>query len=231
MKYDFAVLIPYYGNRIPRHIECVEALDKLGVPLVVMQDQPYLDIARSELVCKARRELPNIKAVCFIDHDMIFPDPQTVIGMMRRMIESNMHMVGAGYALRRPGAMVSCFPIESKAITFYKAGYEPARWVGTGFTGINVGVFEALDKVMPKLYCTSTRRDFVPYFERYIKNDTYYPDDVGFCYRIRDMGMRVWIDTEPRVFHRGAYDYALEDAGYTVPNHTELTINFDGKGE
>lgn len=229
MKYPIVVMTPYYGMWDPDHRACMAELDKKGISVLPLRDQPYLDIARSVLCCEAMRQAPKAKVLFFIDHDILF-DAEDVIGMCERLLENDLDVTGAGYSMRRPGSITSIGPMTEGSIDFYVPGFKPARYVAMGFTAINVSVFKRLDEVMPELYCTSVRRDFRPYFERYVKDDTYYPDDIGFCFRVRDMGMKVWVDTQPRILHRGKYDYALEDACTIVPNVEKLTLDF-GRGE
>jgi len=217
MSYPFVVMCPYYGNKIPAHLDCIEELKERGVPFLPLQDQPYLDVARSVLCTEALKQMPDAKALFFVDHDIIFT-ADDIIGMVERLLKHDLDVTGAGYSMRRPGSIMSCRPLDAKKIDFYVEGFTEAKWVATGFTAINRRVFQRLDEVTPELYCTSTRKDFRPYFERYIKDNTYHVDDVGFCYRVRDMGMRVWIDQLPRIYHRGAYDYAIEDCGMVVPD-------------
>lgn len=220
-------MTPYYGNPSRDHLKCIRALANEGVPIIPLENCPYLDIARSHLLTEARNQLPELKAYMFIDHDMIF-DAKDAIAMAMRCIDEGKAVTGATYSLRRPGSMLSCMPLNEKRITFYQPGFVLARFVATGFMVINRCVVDELDTDMPRYYCHCMKTHIRPYFERYIKQDVYYPDDVGFCYRVRDRGHDVWIDTEPRVYHRGLYDYALEDAGMVVPNSNgPLTYEFE----
>jgi hypothetical protein len=223
--YPFVVMTPYYGNASRSHLKCIRALLELGVPFIPLEDCPYLDVARSHLLTQARKQMPDAQAFMFIDHDMMF-DPEDAIGVIMRLIEKNLDVSGAAYSLRKPGLMVAAKPFAEQ-VTFYQPGHEPAEYVGTGFMAIHRKVVDDLDQVMPEMYCPTVRTDMRPYFERYCRHGIYYPDDVGFCFRVRDRGKLVWIDTEPRIFHRGVYDYALEDAGMSVPNSAgPLTIDF-----
>ncbi len=226
MTCPFVVMTPYYGNASRSHLKCIRALLNAGIPFIPLEDCPYLDIARSHLITEARKQAPHAQAFVFIDHDMMF-EAKDVVGLANRLVEKNLSVSAAAYSLRRPGFMVSCQPLTAEQVTFYQPGHVLAKYVATGFMAIAKHVIDDLDTIMPELYCPTTRCNIRPYFERYIKNGEYLPDDVGFCYRVRDRGMSVWIDTEPRIYHRGSYDYALEDAGMSVPNVMgPLTINF-----
>lgn len=227
MESPFAVMTPYYGNPSRDHLKCIRALANEGVPIMPLENCPYLDIARSHLLTEARRQMPHLKAFMFIDHDMIF-DADEAVTMAMRCIDQELDVSGAAYSLRRPGSMLSCMPLNDKRITFYQPGMVLARFVATGFMVINKRLVDALDLELPSYYVHCLQSTMRPYFERYIQRGTYHPDDVGFCYRVRDMGHHVWIDTEPRVYHRGQYDYALEDAGIVVPNSKgPLTYEFE----
>ncbi len=223
---DFTVLVLPYGNPIPDHLACIQKVIEAGVPLIPVKNCPYLDIARSYALSEGMRLTPDAKAFVFIDHDMIF-GLEAVVGLAQRLIEKDLDVSGVLYSLKKPGFALAGEPLEDKQITFYKPGHKLARYVGTGFMAINRRVVKALDEIMPEYFVPVIDKKIKMYFDRYIQNESYYPDDAGFCFRLRDLGFKIWIDTEPRIYHRGQYDYAIEDCGLTIPNYTELTVNFD----
>lgn len=226
MRYPFIVMVCYYGNTARVHLECIDRLKAAGIPFLPVYDCPYLDIARSYACTEALRLAPEARALIFLDHDMHGFTPEDVIGFAARAMAAKKDVVGAAYSLRRAGFMLSCRPLEEKSITFHVPGYAPAKYVGTGFMYIDRSALETLPVFEHYVHCVSKKVRM--FFGPWIDSDGYHPDDIGFCYRMRSEGRKVWIDTEMRVLHRGQYDYAIEDAGLSVPNYEgPLEVNFD----
>ena len=225
IKYPFVVMVCYYGMELRAHRECIDAVKAAGVPFLPVYDCPYLDIARSHAVTQALKQCPEAEGVMFIDHDIHGFDANDVIGFCQRALLKKADVVVGAYSLRRPGFMVTVQPLDDKPVEFYVPGYRKAKYGGTGWMFISRKALEALD--VGTHYVSCVRQDVTMYFAPYVKDGAYHPDDVGFCYRVRDNGGTVWIDQQIRILHRGAYDYALEDAGLSVPNYAKLTMNFD----
>jgi len=230
MKHDFVVMVCYYGAELRAHRECIDELKRAGIPFLPVYDCPYLDIARSHACTQAMLQVPSATGFVFIDHDIHGFSPETVIEFVRRAREGDKRVVGAGYSLRRPGFMMACQPLEDEAITFYRPGYHRAKYVGTGFMYIARETLETLTKVyfVRRYFVHCVDRNVDMFFAPWIDETGYHPDDIGFCYRVRKgLGWDIWIDAEPRLLHRGSYDYAVEDAGLCVPNYDHVTVNFD----
>lgn len=227
-KTDLTVLLLPYGNPDPDHLACVQKIIEAGIPVIPVRNCPYLDIARSYALSEGMRLTPDAKAFLFIDHDIIF-DLEAVVGLAQRLIENDLDVSGVAYSLRKPEFALAFEPLEKKQIVFYQPGFELARYIGTGFMAINRRVVKALDEIMPTLFVPVIDKSIKMYFHPYIQNGSYYPDDAGFCFRLRDLGFKIWCDTLPRIYHRGKYDYAIEDCGLSVPNYDKLTVNFDNK--
>jgi hypothetical protein len=227
VKYEFVVMVCYYGEGGCRpHRECIEELKRAGIPFMPVYDCPYLDIARSYACTAALEQCPEARGLIFIDHDMHGFTPNDVIGFAQRAIEAKKDVVGIGYSLRRPGFMLACQPLEKKEITFNVPGYELAKYVGTGFTFLSRETLEGINVGEHFVHCVD--RVVRMFFAPWIDETGYHPDDIGFCYRVRDTGRKIWIDTQMRIFHRGSYDYAIEDSGLSVPNMTgPLTVRFE----
>lgn len=225
MKYDFVVMVCYYGMELRAHRECIDKLKAAGIPFLPVYDCPYLDIARSHAVTEALAQVPDARGVMFIDHDIHGFEANDVVQFCRRAIDAEKDIVVGAYSLRRAGFMVTVQPLDDQAVVFGVPGYREAKYGGTGWMFLRRGMLEALDVKAYHVSCV--RKTVRMFFAPYIKDGGYHPDDVGICYRARDAGFHVWIDQEIRILHRGAYDYALEDAGMSIPNYDTLTMNFD----
>lgn len=231
-KYEFVVMVCYYGDPCRPHRECIDAIKAAGIPFCPIYDCPYLDIARSHALTAAMDQVPEAKGFVFIDHDIHNFSVRDVVDFAERAIERQLDVVGGAYSMRRPGMMVCAQPeAEDRDVTFGVPGYEPAKYVATGFMFLARNALEALD--VKNLYVQCVDQDVRMYFEPWIENGGYYPDDVGICYRMQAHGRKVWIDTQlSQLMHRGKYDYMLADSGLSVPNFTgPLTVQFRKKAE
>lgn len=223
MKY--AVLIPYYGRRDADHLACVEKLKKAGIEIVTCDGCPYVDMARAMLVQMAL-DHTSADVFLFIDHDIMFKKEHA------DSIALNCHVgeydvLGALYAYRRAvGGIIGRLKDPPATLEFYKPGFWPAEFLGMGFTAIKREVFEALAKTLPKAYCSAVFMDVHPFFMHSIHPDGYHGEDISFCRRAEEVGFKLGVDLEPRLIHRGSYDFMMEDAGASAPRYEALTINF-----
>lgn len=227
---EFAVMIPYWGGIDHQHLACVRALEKTGVPILTSQNIPYIDMARSFLVEQTREAVPGAKVLVFIDHDILFV-PSDVRLLAEHCYGGPYAVLGASYGKRRPRDGLVGLPTDLETpLTFYQPGLVEARFVGMGFTAIDIAVFEKLDVSMKRYLCpTVPAQDGIrPYFRHMLEEGTnyYHGEDISFCRRAQAAGFKVGIDLEPRLLHRGTYDYALEDAGNCVPQNETLTVSF-----
>ena len=226
MNVKFVVMVCYYGEPCKAHRDAIDGLVRAGIPFLPVYNCPYLDIARSHACTEALKQVPDATGVVFIDHDMHGFSAEDVKGFVSRAEQGQCDIVGIGYSLRRPGFMLACQPLSQNEVVFYVPGHVEAKYVGTGFMYISRALLEPFP--VPTRYVDCVRNDVKMFFQPFDNGEHYYPDDVGFCYRARAMGRKVWIDTQMRVLHRGVYDYAIEDAGWSVPNvQGPLTVRFE----
>lgn len=60
-----------------------------------------------------------------------------------------------------------------------------------------------------------------------LSDGQYHGEDNSFFIRAKRMGLPVLCDTRPRIFHKGAYKFALEDGQLAVPRARALTVRFE----
>lgn len=217
----FAVMIPYFGNRDPDHMACVA---ELKCTVLASRNNPYIDMARAYLVEEAL-EKTNADVLVFIDHDIIF-QPHQVELLAEHCISGEYAILGGAYCARRPRGILTCTPMKSvEKIEFYKPGLYPAEHVPMGFTAIRRDVFRTMADYLPYLN-TFMGRKVHPFFAHETSHDAYYGEDVSFCRFARRLTFQIGIDAEPRIFHRGSYDYAVEDSAMAVGNLDSLTVTF-----
>lgn len=77
--------------------------------------------------------------------------------------------------------------------------------------------------------CSESLGDLKRYFRDVVHSALgreYEGEDTSFFHRARRHGVRLICDTRPRIFHKGAYKYALEDVHVCVPRARSATIKF-----
>lgn len=223
---QIVIASPTFGGMDRDHGRCMEALGKLGVPIIILEDCPYIDMARAYLVDRAMDEFPNFDVLVFIDHDIIFKAAD-VVSLAKNCAATEFYdILGVLYSMRRPRFTTIGRPQGAPELTFYVPGTYPADFVGLGMTAIKRRVFEKMREGSKALDCPTVGRRVFPYFRHLIDEESYLGEDISFCYRAQQLGFKIGIDQEPRIFHRGRYDYALEDTGLSVPDYQPLTIRF-----
>lgn len=218
---------PTFGAEDRDHGRCKRALENTGVPIVELEDCPYIDMSRACLVERAFEHDPNLDVIVWIDHDIIFR-ASDVIALAERCHASEQYdILGVLYSMRRPKFTTIGRPADHvKQAEFYAPGQIDGLFVGLGMTAVKRAVFLKMRETLPYLDCPTVGRKVHPYFHHSM-DGAYLGEDISFCNRAIALGFRVGIDTEPRILHRGRYDYALEDCGIAVPDFPTLIMNFE----
>lgn len=218
---------PVFGGADRDHLRCKRELENLQVTILETENCPYIDMARSALVEMANQIMSDWQLMVWIDHDIIF-QAEDVVRLAEHCADSEYDILAALYSMRRPKFTTIGRPAQHvKTAEFYRPGLIDADFCGMGFTATKRHVFERLAATLPKLECPTVGRSIYPFFSHAIDQGAYLGEDISFCYRAQALGMRIGIDTEPRLYHRGQYDYALEDVEIAVPDYPTLHINFD----
>lgn len=249
IKHNYAFCVPTFGALDHVQQDSLWRLQKAGCVVLEYRNCPYIDQARSELKRVAIDEL-GCDGVFFIDHDIIFR-PIDAIGMCEEA-EKLQDVVSAVYCMRKTAhSLIGAPRVDLGAsITYFEGGgLVPALYSGLGFSAIPKAVFESLDKVLPELYSTATDTTLRPYFALDVNGSFYSGEDASFCARVQGLAIKmfpgtanangcdwdvkeaperaltshkVWVDTRVRIFHRGSYDYGIEDHSIAVPRYGSL---------
>lgn len=215
---NYAVCLLSFGALDLDQQKLLWNLEKAGVTIIEIQDYPYLDHARSIAVREALAL--NVDGVFFLDHDIIFR-ARDLLGLCERASERQ-EMVAAAYCMRRTGkAIIGAIVTENPGdkVTFFKGGgLYSALYSGLGFAAIPSSTLQKLDQEIPPVVGGGGM--VCPMFALDTAGSYYSGEDVSFCSRVINMlGQKVWIDTSVRIFHRGSYDYGIEDANLGVPRY------------
>jgi hypothetical protein len=224
---NYAVCVPYYGGYDPAHYRGMKGLKELGVEnLLELHGCPYIDVARSVLVEQALG-ICGCDGVMFIDHDIVF-QPRDVLKVIE-LAEETQALVGVPYSMRTPGkTVVGGFAPGIKDVVFFEGGgLYPSAYLGMGFTAIPRSAFDAVGRSLPDLDAGGFMpgRTIKPYFALDTSGGYYSGEDISFCRRATEANVHQFLYTVPRIFHKGAYQYGIEDAGISVPRFK--TVNGD----
>lgn len=144
----------------------------------------------------------------FIDDDILFT-PEDVYQIVQDAIQYQT-VVGATYRTKNPYEIR--FATEWKdnnPITIGPGGeIKEVLCAATGFMAIPRKVLEDLSKTLPRLHNTPGGPWMHPFFQPYYPDGiTYWSEDCAFCYRVRELGYKIFVDTSIHLKHVGLYEY------------------------
>ena len=204
---DLANLFAFTTARFPEGTE-------LGL---VMRVGTYVHSARNDLLQEALRQ--EVDYVLWLDSDMRFP-PDTLLRLLSHRIRG---VVGANYSTKDyPGRFVAIKEVTKpgspgKVLHTMddSEGTEEVEALGFGCVLMDMEVIRPLfDPEDP---------DFHPFFFEWVEGmGTQYGEDVLFCNRLREEGVRIFVDHDLSkvVAHIGDYEYTTSHAALSVEMRT-----------
>lgn len=235
----FALCVPSFGALDLDQRAAVFALENVGMTVFGLHDLPWIDQARSWLT---ERALGVGKGVFFLDHDIVF-QPNDVLRLCEQALERDA-VVAAPYCMRKSGRnIIGSFDVPPGPLRFFEGGETlPAFYSGLGFAAVPASVLERISLPALESRALSTSVGWGhrvrPWYGLDCSTGFYAGEDVSFCNRVHDLAVRlrdegedgpdwvlshsgrparVFLDSRVRIFHRGNYDYGIEDAGIVVP--------------
>jgi hypothetical protein len=210
------ICVPYFGGKDWEHDDLIDAARASGYRVEVINNYPYIDQARCYLAERALRL--DIDVVFFIDHDMIF-DIDDIERMADEALARNAVVAGLYLTRRVKGvAVVKLDPVPDKISCFKAGGLYPCSCLPGGFTAIPRKILEELPVKRATLGDAQTTVRLWFYNEvMWFKDESgqehgmWMGEDTSFSKRLRDAGFAMFVDTRPRVFHKGSHKFALED--------------------
>lgn len=248
---QFALCMPTFGVLDLDQQKAVWELERAGMTIFGLHDCPWIDQARSWLT---ERALSVGKGVFFLDHDIIF-QPNDILKLCEQALEKQ-GVVSASYCMRKSGKnIIGAFDVPPGPMKFFEGGETlPAFYTGLGFTAVPKDTLEGI--AVEPLRSDALGRGLGwgekirPWFALDCSTGFYAGEDVSFCNRVHDLAVkmaeiepgneedwtlshsgrpaRVFIDSRIRIFHRGSYDYGVEDAGIVVPRIESLASFMTG---
>lgn len=244
---EYAICIPTFGPLDKDQQASLWELDKAGALIIQLHNCPYIDMARAELT-RIALDVVGADGIFFLDHDIIFK-PTDLLSLCKEA-EERQDVVAAVYCMRKTAhALIGA--VDSSVgdrIPFFDIGSVlPALYSGLGFAAIPKAVIDSLREAFPAIDAGFFGKVH-PLYALDVNGTFYSGEDVSFCARVQGLSVkqiqgegnlnghdweikrteaptkhRVWLDTRVRIFHRGAYDYGIEDHSIVVPRYAELT--------
>lgn len=212
-KSKICICVPYFGGKDWEHDQLIDQAKSAGYLVEVLHNYPYIDQARCLLAERALSR--NVDIVFFIDHDMIF-DVNDIERMAEEAYKRNAVVSGLYLTRRVMGtAVVQLNPVPDKILCFKAGGLYPCHGLPGGFTAIPRRILEGM----------SIKRATLPDGKTSVRlwffNDVFWSEDkqqgfwlgedTSFCRRVKEAGYPMFVDTRPRIFHKGSHKFALED--------------------
>lgn len=237
------VATPCYGGLVTqRYMQSTVALMQeaaawgVGVSVELLGYDSLITRSRNTLAAQFL-DTPGATHLLFVDADLGF-EPEQV----RRMLRLDEEVVAGLYPLKlldwegAPEREAAGEAPERSVLRYVglpcsgaerieRAGFVTGLYAGTGFMLIRRSALLRLASAHPELRYTHThtRARQAPSANRYalfdcmIEPETghYLSEDYAFCRRWRDVGGRIWLDTQGRMVHVGTHEFA----GDPAPRH------------
>lgn len=211
------ICTPYFGGKDWEHDDLMDAARASGYRIERLNGYPYIDQARCLLAERALAH-EDVDVVFFIDHDMIF-NIDDVERMAEEATSKNAVVAGLYLTRRVKGTgVVKLYPVPDRILCFAAGGLYPCSCLPGGFTAIPRAVLENMPVRSALLGDGLTKVRL--WFENsvfWVKDDdgvetgVWGGEDTAFSKRALDAGYELFVDTRPRLLHKGTHKFALED--------------------
>lgn len=210
------ICVPYFGGKDWEHDELIDQARASGYLVEVLHNYPYIDQARCLLAERALKL--GVDVVFFIDHDMIF-DIDDIERMAEEAFLRNAVVSGLYLTRRVKGtAVVKLDPVPEKIWCFKAGSLYPCSLLPGGFTAIPRKILEGIPVKSAMLGDAKTHVRLwffndVFWFKDESGNErgVWIGEDAAFSRRAREAGFELFVDTRPRILHKGSHKFALED--------------------
>ncbi len=249
---NFVVCVPTFGAVDLEQQAQIFELEKAGVSVVELHNCPYIDLARSELTRMALEELEADGIFFLDHDIMFRPkdaislmreaeERQNVVAAVYCMRKSAHSLIGA---------IDEAFP--EPIVFFEGGMVRPSLYSGLGFAAIPKAVVESLAESFPLVnggfpgdvrplyaldvnggyyagedvsFCARVQGLTVRHFRSEIVDTStgaHSIEEWDLQRTANPTGHEVLLDTRVRIFHKGAYNYGIEDHGNVVPRYHSL---------
>jgi len=232
------VATPCYGGLVTQRymysiVSFVQRGEQAGLAIVVdlLGYESMITRGRNTLVSRFL-DIEAATHLAFVDADIGFNPDQ-----LFRMLAFDEDVVAGMYPLKKIdwasglSRAQAGEPVETAALRYVgvpcrgeehqsRDGFVTAEYAGTGFMLIRREVFSRMAEAYPHLHYKACHNahsaSFSPnqyaFFDGMIEPDSghYLSEDYTFCRRWRDIGGRIWLDTQNSLIHVGSFEFIGE---------------------
>jgi hypothetical protein len=168
--------------------------------------ESLIDRARSIEATKFL-EFTDGDVLLFIDDDILF-NPSDIKSVVENCLKTNA-IVGGTYMLKRNGNVLAVRTFELEVPIKLHNGLFEVMYVPTGFMAIPRKILDAVSKTMER--CNIGRNtEMYPLFMPFALDHDYKSEDYAFCERARQLGYKVYLDTDTLLGHVGQFPITPE---------------------
>lgn len=217
------ILVPY-GNRIEHNTDHeLRRCEFNGIDVRRVPGYSAIDQARNRIIYDALKH--GYEEFLWIDSDIDFKY-EDVLKIKSRGVD----IIGAAYSFKGyPQFTIQ--PFENQEITFdtENGGIVPVQAVATGFLYTTAHLYRVMQQKLELETCnTSFDAPQIPFYHPNIwtfnEQHYYLGEDFSFCFRARQAGFEVYLDTSIKLGHIGSYTYKWEDVVNPRYIHSEEVI-------
>jgi hypothetical protein len=221
-----AVLVPYWRSIHPSCEAGLRELEQRGYAVRRVPGLTALDVGRSQLASDVVAE--GFDETVWIDPDIGFQADQ--VEALRR---HGLPLCGAVYPEVGQRALAARFLPGTKEMVLGRGGgLNEVLYAGMGFLHVRRAVYERIGRTFALPHCMAVAggRPFVPYFLPLLcahgEREWYLREGDAFCYRARETGVPVVVDTTIRLTRVGEAAQSWEEAGIAPPRFATFRYRF-----
>jgi hypothetical protein len=196
------ILVPVAHHIEPAVDDALRKLESFGYTVWRKYGWSAIDQGRCAMAQEALDQ--GFEHLFWIDADVVFW-PYDV----EKIIKHGLEFVSAPYSVK--GWPVLTTEFKDKQIKLGEEGglYE-VNYSATGFMYTHRSVYEKMAKElkMEKVKIWGGQYNVYPYFYPLLVNGEYLGEDFAFCYRLRQVDVKLFCDTTVRLSHIGKYSYS-----------------------
>lgn len=228
-KASCVVLVPSLTPTTAKCEEGIKELIKRGYVVRRMRGFSAIDQGRNQVASDALHD--GFQELMWIDSDIGFE-----ADAVERLRQHNLPIVGGLYP--QPGSRsLACelLPETEEVVFGEEGGLLEVKYVAAGFLHVRREVLETMRQQLRLPHCNTrfSERGIWPFFQPDTVEDPitfpsdgnvepitvrhrYLTDDFAFCWRVREAGFKIHVDTSIRLWRTGPYGYGWEEAGQDV---------------
>lgn len=223
------VLVPSLTPATAKCEDGIKELIKRGYIVRRMRGFSAIDQGRNQVASDALND--GFQELMWIDSDIGFE-----ADAVERLRQHNLPIVGGLYPQPGSRSLACELLAETEEVVFgEEGGLLEVKYVAAGFLHVRREVFETIRDRLKLPHCNTrfSERGIWPFFlpdtvedPMTIEEDgnvepmsvryRYLTDDFAFCWRVREAGFKIYVDTSIRLWRSGPYGYGWEEAGQDV---------------